>query len=237
MEAGDTTQTTETESQVQDTGTTEGTESQESSTPDVSEQLAAITQRLDQAFPQQEGQQQQEVGDQDLFNLLTAEDGSDEGDYGYADEGVSQGDEQPVDQDEAIAAFNDAVRERVAESVEPYIEALEMQRRETAWGQLQQEFPQLKERETVEAIRGQLQYLAQASDNPALATDPVAGRLALKAYLADRAAASEVSAEQARGQGASLETGAGTGADGEASQDDQIKAGILGAATSGGYFA
>lgn len=217
------------ESQVQDGG---NVETASEGTPDISEQLAAINTRLESLAPQQE--QQTEIGDQDLLNFLTAEDGS-EGDYGYADEAV-QGDEQPNEDDEALAAFNDAVRERVAESVEPYIEALEMQRRETAIGQLQQEFPQLKDPATVQAIKGQLQYAAQQYQNPALASDPHLVRMALLAHLGQAAAKNEVPAEQARSQGASIETGTGAGADGQPSEEDQIKAAILGAATGGGYF-
>lgn len=210
-----------------------GAENQETApeTPDVSEQLTALTQRLDRAFPEQE-QAQEET---DLFGLLTAEE-PDEGDYDQgADQTVpeAQGSEQP-DEQQVEAAFNEAIRERVAEQVTPYFEAFEMQRRETAIGDLVQKYPDLKKPEVAQAISQRLGHAAESYGNDLIRSDPGLVELALLAHRAQTGAANEVPADQARNQGANLETGTGAGADGSLSDDEQLKRDILGAGTGGG---
>ena len=109
-----------------------------------------------------------------------------------------------------------------------------MQRRETAIGDLAEKYPDLKNPEVAQAISQRLGYAAEAYGNDLLKTDPGLVELAVLAHRAQTAAASEVPADQARNQGANLETGTGAGADGSLSDDEQLKRDILGAGTGGG---
>lgn len=76
---------------------------------------------------------------------------------------------------------------------------------------LTEKYPQLKDEAHVAKVRDILQPLAEQRGDPNLVLDPRLVELTHKSLMADEASASEVPAEEAANQGASLETGAGPG--------------------------
>lgn len=118
-------------------------------------------------------------------------------------------------------------QEAAQEAVRPYLEQMEWDRRQSDVLALADQYPQLRDPETIEALEQELDALAEVYGDGAR-TDP---RLIETAYLAHlaRAEAQAGAAEQAREpssqQGQHLETGVGPGA--SAGQDDPVEAAYL----------
>ena len=197
-------------------------------TPDLSEQIAAINQRLDSVIPSQEA----DAGDDDLdiFDILGSEDDEVEN-FG---EGQEPSPEDGSNDNEALEFIENIVRERVEDALNPALAAIEARDRRRELGQLAEEHPDLAKPEVQQAIRNALGPLAQDYGNDALLTDPRLVKTALLAYRAAEVAASEPDAEEARGQGASLETGVGAAASGtEAGFEESVKRAFTEGGTGG----
>lgn len=201
--------------------------------PDVSEQIAALATEV-RALRQPE-QPQEEVSLQDLLSYDP---------YG------GQG-EQPQDQtpqvgqapqqgghspEQAEALFNQAIQERVQDAVYPYLEAVDREMRRTTLERMADELPELKDPEVVRSIRDRLAPVAQQYEDPSLLSHPELVRQAVLAERALRAASSEVPAEQARNQGASLEVGAGASAPQDEDPVAAFKRDFLAQGTSSDVF-
>lgn len=200
--------------------------------PDVSEQLQALNARLDTIAPLSPD----EHDPNELFGLLSGEEDLGEGEYDEQPQGA--GTDQPAadDEQQIEQAFQEAIRERVADEVSPYLEQLELERREGALAQLAQKYPDLRKPEMLAAIQGRLSHAADRYGNPALLTDPGLVEQALLAERAVAAAANETPAQEARAQGAAVETGAGAGGEGDVSWQEQQKRAILNAGPGSSVF-
>lgn len=95
------------------------------------------------------------------------------------------------------------------------------QNQEDALHKLADANPDLREEDTLTAVEAVAGRLAERAGRPELATDPAFVETALRAVRASRATPTEVSAEEARNQGASLETEAGASAGGEPDPEDE----------------
>jgi hypothetical protein len=214
-------------------------EQQETPTPDLAESVAALTQRLDAAGFGPNGEEaegeQQPVGDQDFIRALM-----DGGDYQqeYGDEETSDdssGDEQPEAQEEVVDALDQYLRERDANVLGPALEQIEMRFRERDLKDLVNEYPDMRKPGVGEAIRAQLEHLAERYGEGVYSDRDLVEQTFLT-LRGKGAAANETSAEEARGQGAAIETGAGAGIDSEDDIDTQITKRILEAGGAGSVF-
>lgn len=234
MEASTQTEQIEAEGQVAESteaspAAAEGTEGPQA--PDVSEQLEAIRSRLDTIAPEQQGQTP-EAGDlspEDLIGLLSGEDDEQYGEQPHAQQPGEN--EQPEElDDEALGV----IRNVVADIVGPELDRLELRDRQREIKALTQEYPDLTKVETLEQIRAHLEPFAEVYGDGVF-SDP---RFIKTAHLALRnqaAAANETPAEEARGQGATLETGAGAQGDaGEGSFEEEFINEVVNAQGGGG---
>lgn len=220
-------ETTTDESTATDTG------GEEASTPDIGEQLAALNQRLDTHFPEQEAEAEPDA--YDLYDLLSAEE--DEGEYEEAeDQPEYDPEEAGPDENEAMELLHQIVNEQVSSAINPTIEAIEQRERHRELGELTEQYPQLAQPDVQQAIRNRLAPLAEQYGNRALLTDSQLVETALLAHLASERAAGETPADQARGQGASLETGVGAAnTQTEDDYEDTFKRALL-SGNNGGAF-
>jgi hypothetical protein len=126
---------------------------------------------------------------------------------GYADEGgyVDEGGypDERAELEQTVGRYLD---EAVSERVQPVLNAVEMQRREGALLDLAQQYPRLREPETLDAVSAELEELAADYQNPSLESDPAMVRLVYLAHEAERAGVG--AAEQPKAT-TRLETGAG----------------------------
>lgn len=183
-------------------------------TPDIGESLNALRQTLESRLPEPANPataESEEVAVEDLMNLLTAEEAPEDtgAEHGLEPEAAGA---QPATEDEAAAqqeALNEWFRERVADEVMPYFEQIELRERSRSLAELAREYPDLRKRETLQAIQSDLKQAADYYGIDAISSDPRFVRMALLARRAEQLAANETPADQARGEGASIETAAG----------------------------
>lgn len=143
----------------------------------------------------------------------------------YGDPYMQQG--QPPQ----AAPLDEQVRERVAEYMGPALQQMEEDRRRGQINQLAERFPEIKNQDVQDAIADRLGPMADRYGNPMLMTDPDLIEAVLIAERTTRESAGEVPAEQGANQGAPLETRSGAAApEAEESPEDQIRQGILNAA-------
>lgn len=211
-------------------------EGEEPKAPDLSEQITALKQSFDSfAQAQQEPQQEAEpVGD--IYSYLMGDE-SDQEDQDFSQEQFQQATEgtQP-DQASTEAQFNELVRERVAEAAYPYLESIDREFRQHKLDRLIERHPDINKPEMVAKIRDRLTAVAQTYGDQSLASDP---SLVEMAYMAERAAVAaqnEVSADEARNQGASLETGSGAPASEDEDPREVVIKGLLGASENRSVF-
>jgi hypothetical protein len=101
------------------------------------------------------------------------------------------------------------------------LEAREQADNDAELNRFADENPDVQKPEILNAVIEQVDEMARRAGDLGLRTDPAFLDLALKSVRADRAAQYEVPAEQARNQGASLETDAGASNQGEDSYEEQ----------------
>lgn len=193
------------------------------STADLLARLDRIEQRLPEPQPEAEATPQDGALYDQLERELAELYGEDDGDL---EAGVE---ENPEADDEIAAQLERYIGDQVEARLQPHVRRGEL-------AALQDEFPDIMEPQMLERIGGILGDLADSYGNEALLTDPKLVRQAFLAIKAEDAAKNETPAESAATQGASLETGAGPSAQGEASPEDQMRAAILGAAGGGDAF-
>ena len=188
------------------------------STPDLSEQIAVLQQKLDERLPAPTQEQPITDGPSLAQALLGAE--ADE-DY---DDTFEYGEEPVSDQQEP-----DPVLQRV-EGIENHLNQREYQARMTELSSLVEQYPDIGKREWQEKIAGALSPLADRYGDGIL-LEPAESKRAYLAIKAEAVTASENPAEEARNRGASLEQEAGACSDGgeldeeEAIGDAIVKAG------------
>ena len=226
----DETQTQETEApQATETPSQEApqeTTQEAQSPPDVSEQIAALAKEvaaLKSPAP--------DAGPRSIDDLLNSTPEDPQQVYDPYGQGVPptqggqpqvQEPEQNLDPQQAEALFQQAIQERVQDAVYPYLESIDREMRRQQLTRMTEQFPELKDPEVVRAVHSRLAPVAERYDDPSLLSDPELVAQAVMAERAQRAAGSEVPAEQARNQGASLETGQGATA--PQSEEDPIEA-------------
>jgi hypothetical protein len=204
------------------------------SPPDVSEQIAALAQEV--RALREPSQPEESLS---LADLLSYEDPN--------DLDPAQQQEQPVVQQspqaqqpspaDAEAIFNEAIRERVTDAVYPYLEAMDREMRGQHLSRLSETtLPELKDPKVVAEVKQRLAPVAQRYDDPSLLSDPELVSQAVYAIRAQRAAAGEVPAEEARNQGASIETGSAAATNQDEDPITAFKREFLGGGTSQDAF-
>lgn len=194
MEASET--TTATEPAPEQT-----TEEQPSS--DVTEQIAALTERVDAIAPTP--QEPQPV--RDLGAALSPQQTEEEPEF---DPSLYETEAEPFANAEELDAYLNDRDERI-QSLETQLADREVRERDTALNALAEKYDELRDETWVNRIRDELLPLAQQRNDPDLLLDPRLIELTHKSLKADAESAKEVPAEEAANQGASLETGAGPG--------------------------
>lgn len=216
--------------------------SEQQTPPDVSEQVAALTQQVEQIGQRLPAPAEQPPAE-NLYESLYRQ--------ALADEQAAQAQRaqqapvaevqpqqqqgglmthQPDPNQQALeerAAFDHYVRSLVAGAVDQQVSPMIQSQGLEA---LEAKYEDIAEPEMVEAITDRLMPLAQRSGNEAMLTDPGLVEMAYLAERAARASASELPAEQAMHQGARLERGGASAPEGQLSPEDEIKRGILSAA-------
>jgi hypothetical protein len=96
--------------------------------------------------------------------------------------------------------------------------------------------PELKDPKVVAEVKQRLAPVAQRYDDPSLLSDPELVSQAVYAIRAQRAAAGEVPAEEARNQGASIETGSAAATNQDEDPITAFKREFLGGGTSQDAF-
>lgn len=188
--------------------------------PDVSQQIEALRQEL-QAARTPQAPPQPEVS---LNDLLSYDPQAQQGDPN-AQVGDPQNPQVPPNgelaPEQAEAMFNQAIQDRVQDAVYPYLEAVDREMRRGQLEKMTDTYPELKDAEAVRAVRDRLMPIAERYDDPSLLSDPALVEQAVLAERAARTAASETPANEARNQGAVLETGHAAAAGGD---DDPVAA-------------
>lgn len=193
------------------------------STPDVSEQLAAL--RNDIAALRDTGG---EVSESDLYNQLAGIDEVSPVEDFNGEQGQGQ---EPPDPFEAM------VRERVAEAMYPALMGIETDRRRTRLESLADAHPELRKPEVQDQIADRLAPLAERYGNEMILTDPDLIEQAVLVLKAEQASDAEVPAEEARNRDSGLERGAAASApESGLSPEEAIKKGILDAGRGGNAF-
>lgn len=203
-------------------------------TPDVTEQYAALGERLssiESRLPAPEAAPEA-LSEQDLIAALTEEDGEHEED-GYAQD--AYGEQQQPEQDGA-AELDAYVRERVAEGQRALQEQIEQRFRAGDLAVLAEKYPALREPGTIQELRSELDHFASRYGE-GIRTDPGIVEKFLQARQAGLTSATETPATEARGQGAHLETGTGASGDPGVSPEENIVNEILNAGGGKSAFA
>lgn len=198
-------------------------------TPDLSEQLAALSQEVTALRGSLNPESEQET---DLYAQLARQAGQD-------DEGTAQGDAQAQGQPGAgyDDPFDAIIRERVAEATYPIFAQMEQDRRRAQLEDVAERHPELLDRSVQDTITDRLEAIAERYGNDMILTDPELVEALLIAEKAAQTSASEVPAEQAVNQGARLESARGASAtEAPLTPEDQIKQGVLGIRGGGDLF-
>jgi hypothetical protein len=205
---------------------------QNGASPDLSEQIADLTKRLDSAgisgepgganlYDTLSGEQPEpEFTEQDLADLQAA--GID-----LASLGIDAPQQPQVDEYGYPLQQQDPMVSQLAAQVEAMTER-ELQREHQS---IETEFPDIMEPKILEPLQAKLSVLAQQYGDAA-ATDPQLVREMYKAVKAEQADAGAVSAQEAGAEGAALETGAGRSQQGGADPSEAFADAL--ASTGGG---
>lgn len=182
------------------------TEAPSDETPDISEALNQLNQRIAGI----ETAVQRPAEQVDPWGVL-----SEETEYEEPVQPAPQGDGQQLTESEALVQeFQALVDERVEQVLAPRFEAEAEAKRAEGIRALAQEYPDFATPEVLNPIAAEMEQLAQEHGVPALRTDPRLARRLYQAYKAQAVADAETPAE-AVSPGATLETGAGPGSGGE----------------------
>jgi hypothetical protein len=144
------------------------------------------------------------VMDDDEFDQLLYGEGEGGGELDPEDErfaGMFPDPDGPVGRQELAETVQTAVNARLAEQLEPLVEA----QREEDFHALAEEFPVIQTREGAEAVADQVRYAAGQLGYPGLAGNPSFARIVLLAMNGEQRARPQPS-----GGGAALEDGGGT---------------------------
>jgi len=102
--------------------------------------------------------------------------------------GEEQGQDDELDFDRLV---NDRVQQQVQEALKPFLQQQEEQRLNTETATLEEQYPELRDHDTAEAVVSQAEQLAQSLGMPQLGGTPGFVELVYKAGKADERAASE----------------------------------------------
>lgn len=230
MEASETTTPTPADAQVADAPTPEAP-----STPEVgNEGLSALEQRLATVEERTKPAEADEPAlSDDLLDALIGPEGETPEIEG---EPVPEGEEDPL-------VFNtreeldEYIQSQAANVLQPYALSQAMNERKAKLEALQEKYPDLGKAEVRDQIRPILQGLAETYGNEHLVTDPGLVEWVYKALKADEASDAETPAEVAGNTGASLETEAGPGSQGQSEDPEaEFKKRLIGTRSGGDAF-
>lgn len=181
---------------------------------EVDPQQAQQQQAAEQGFQGQQAQQGFQGQEQQGFQGQQGYDPYDP--YGQAQQQQQYGQEQQGAQDPVLQHPVVQALIQQGAGVQQYLGQMLQDSQEQQLHTLAKDNPDLMQDEVLTEVQSVAGELAERAGRPELATDPRYVEIALRAVRASRATPTEVPAEEAAAQGASLETQAGASVSGEA---------------------